>query len=72
MPTSTSRPLAEDPVPLRLRPRARRVGLAELRSLDAIHLAAAIAVGADAVLTYDARLATSAEAVGLSVLAPGA
>lgn len=64
--------IAEFPLDERVLVRARRVGLDELRSLDAIHLAAAIAVGADAVLTYDARLATSAEAVGLSVLAPGA
>jgi predicted nucleic acid-binding protein len=41
-----------------------------LRSLDAIHLAAAIAVGADSLLTYDDRLASSAAAVGLNVLAP--
>lgn len=50
--------------------RARRVGAAELRSLDAIHLASAIAVGADAILTYDKRLAEAAAAVGLVSLAP--
>jgi predicted nucleic acid-binding protein len=50
--------------------RARRVGEDQLRSLDAIHLAAAIAVGADSLLTYDERLASSANAVGLNVLAP--
>jgi predicted nucleic acid-binding protein len=50
--------------------RARRVGKDELRSLDAIHLAAAIAVGADSLLTYDERLARSANVVGLEVLAP--
>lgn len=37
--------------------------------LDAIHLASAIAVGADSVLTYDDRLAESAAALGLDVLA---
>jgi len=51
--------------------RARRIGGDELRSLDAIHLAAAIGVGADTVVTYDARMARSAEALGLLVQAPG-
>lgn len=50
--------------------RARRVGTDDLRSLDAIHLASAIAVGADAILTYDVRLAGAAAAVGMAALAP--
>ncbi len=50
--------------------RARRVGPDELRCLGAIHLASAIAVGPDTVLTYDVRLAGAAESVGLRVLAP--
>ena len=50
--------------------RARKVGYDELRSLDAIHLASALEIGADSILTYDDRLAESAAAVGLSVLAP--
>lgn len=50
--------------------RARRVGTDELRSLDAIHLASAVAVGAEVLLTYDDRLAAAAEAVGLSILSP--
>jgi len=41
-----------------------------LRSLDAIHLAAAVATNVDAVLTYDARMAESARELGLRVLAP--
>lgn len=43
-----------------------------LRSLDAIHLAAALRLGRDlaGVLTYDQRMADSAEALGLKVLAP--
>ncbi|HKP18466.1 MAG TPA: type II toxin-antitoxin system VapC family toxin [Gaiellaceae bacterium] len=43
-----------------------------LRSLDAIHLAAALSVGSDlaALVTYDARLADGARAVGLPVEAP--
>lgn len=50
--------------------RARRVGYDALRLLDAIHLASALAVGADSILTYDERLAESATSVGLGVLAP--
>lgn len=43
-----------------------------LRSLDAIHVATALALGAglEAVVTYDARLAKAAEAAGLTVLSP--
>lgn len=45
-----------------------------LRSLDALHLAAALSVGdeLDAVITYDARLAQAAEAAGIRTVAPGA
>lgn len=42
----------------------------DLRSLDALHLAAAIRIGVDHVVTYDARMGGSARALGLSVLAP--
>jgi predicted nucleic acid-binding protein len=44
-----------------------------LRSLDAIHLAAARIFGDDlvAVVTYDARMAKAAEHLGLPVEAPG-
>jgi predicted nucleic acid-binding protein len=44
----------------------------ELRSLDAIHLATAHAVGTDLarICTYDERLAAAAEASGLTVVAP--
>ena len=41
-----------------------------LRSLDALHLAAAVRIGVEHVITYDARMAESAEQLGLSVLAP--
>lgn len=43
-----------------------------LRSLDAIHLATALAVGPelDAFVTYDVRLADAAKSVGLTVVAP--
>lgn len=41
-----------------------------LRSLDALHLATAIRIGVDLMFTYDARMADSARALGLPVLAP--
>lgn len=41
-----------------------------LRSLDAIHLATAVLIGADVVVTYDDRLAQAAAAVGLRAAAP--
>lgn len=41
-----------------------------LRTLDALHLEAAIRLDADAMLTYDHRLAQAAEAAGLTVIAP--
>jgi uncharacterized protein len=41
-----------------------------LRSLDAVHLAAAVRAGADAVLSYDHRMQDAAHAVGIEVLAP--
>lgn len=43
---------------------------APLRSHDAIHLATALRVGADVVITYDEGLAQAARAAGLRVLAP--
>jgi predicted nucleic acid-binding protein len=51
---------------------ASRIGPAALRTLDAIHLATALAVGdeLDEVITYDARLADAARAHGLTVVAP--
>ena len=43
---------------------------AALRSLDALHVAAALRWGADAVVTYDERQALAVRAVGLEVVAP--
>ncbi len=43
-----------------------------IRSLDAIHLASAVRVGARQMLVYDRRLAEAAAAAGLEVLSPGA
>jgi predicted nucleic acid-binding protein len=43
-----------------------------LRTLDAIHLASALRIGADleAFVTYDRRQSAAAEAMGLRVTAP--
>ncbi|SEB35040.1 PIN domain-containing protein [Paramicrobacterium humi] len=42
-----------------------------LRTLDALHLEAAMRLDVDAILTYDYRLAEAARAAGLDVIAPG-
>lgn len=51
---------------------AQSVGPSTLRSLDAIHLATAMALGGDldAFVTYDDRLADAAQAIGLPVVRP--
>ena len=53
---------------------AGRLQPAHLRSLDAIHIAAALSLGSEmtAMVTYDKRLAEAAEQNGLKVLSPGA
>lgn len=52
---------------------AARMQPTELRSLDAIHLAAALRLGSDlaGMLVYDARLADAARTAGIRPLAPG-
>lgn len=42
-----------------------------LRSLDALHLAAAVRLDVDAIVTYDARLSQAATGFGIEVHAPG-
>lgn len=42
-----------------------------LRSLDALHVAAAVRIGVDRVVTYDRRMADAARSMGLRVHAPG-
>lgn len=42
-----------------------------LRTLDALHLEAAMRIDADAILTYDHRLGEAARSAGLEVIAPG-
>jgi predicted nucleic acid-binding protein len=44
---------------------------APLKCNDAIHLAVAIRLGTDEMVTYDAELSGAAQAVGLTVFAPG-
>lgn len=60
------RPITADIVAL-----ARRLAPDVLRSLDAIHLATALALDVDVVLTHDARLAEAVEHHGLTATAPG-
>ena len=52
--------------------RAASVGAGSLRSLDAIHLATALLLGADldGMVTYDDRLAEAARRAGVTVYAP--
>lgn len=51
---------------------AARLEPANLRALDALHVASALALGTEisAFITYDARLADAARAAGLTVVAP--
>lgn len=51
---------------------AGRLDPLEVRSLDAVHLATALALGDDleSVVTYDERMAAAATALGLRVVAP--
>jgi predicted nucleic acid-binding protein len=51
---------------------AGRLGPVELRSLDAVHLAAAAEIGQEleGVVTYDRRVVMGAAAVGLPVIQP--
>jgi predicted nucleic acid-binding protein len=59
------RPITADVVSL-----ARRIEPNVLRSLDAIHLATAVLLDADTVMTYDDRLAGAARHNGLTVSPP--
>lgn len=56
----------------RILDRASDVGPGDLRMLDAIHLASALALGRElvAVVTYDRRLASAADEAGLAVMSP--
>ena len=56
----------------RILDRAATLGPAMLRSLDAIHLASALSLGADldGLITYDERLAEAARQAGVTVYTP--
>lgn len=50
---------------------AQSIGNDNLRSLDAIHLASAVMVGAHFMMTFDVRLAEAAEYAGMTTISPG-
>jgi len=60
--------IARQPLTTAVMQRARTIGPANLRSLDAIHLSAAISLGAVEMLTYDRRLAEAAESLGVKAI----
>jgi uncharacterized protein len=60
------RPMTADVVSV-----ARRVEPLILRSLDAMHLATAVVIDADVVVTYDDRLADACRRNSLAVASPG-
>jgi predicted nucleic acid-binding protein len=62
------RGIAEIPLTTDILARARRIGPARLRSLDAIHLTSAVAIGATTVVTYDGRMARAAGDFGFQVI----
>jgi predicted nucleic acid-binding protein len=61
-----ARPVTDDVISL-----ARRVAPPVLRTLDAIHLATAIVLDVEVVVTYDDRLADACRHSGLATSAPG-
>ena len=52
--------------------RAGNLGPTEMRTLDALHLAAAMELGGDleGIVTYDVRMAKGAESLGIEVVGP--
>ncbi|MGF2949766.1 type II toxin-antitoxin system VapC family toxin [Microbacterium alcoholitolerans] len=50
---------------------ARIIGPPVLRTLDAIHLATAVALSVDEIWTYDIRMAQVAEELGIPAVMPG-
>lgn len=60
--------IARQPLTTVVMQRARTIGPAGLRTLDAIHLSAAISLGAVEMLTYDRRLAEAAESLGVKAI----
>src|SRR4051794_27268438 len=64
--------VAEMPLTAQVRSTAANLDPVELRTLDAIHLASALALGDDlaAIATYDQRMSAGASALGIRVIAP--
>jgi len=62
--------IAEQPLSAEVVNLARKLNPPVLRTLDAIHLASALLIGADEVATYDDRLAAACAANGLATVAP--
>jgi hypothetical protein len=60
--------VARQPLTTVVMQRARTIGPSGLRSLDAIHLSAAISLDAVEMLTYDHRLAEAAELLGVKAI----
>lgn len=60
--------IARHPLDSDVTRRARTIGPATLRSLDAIHLSAAISIGAVEMLTFDRQLAAAAASVGVKAI----
>jgi hypothetical protein len=60
--------IARQPLNSVVMSRARTIGPANLRSLVAIHLSAAVTLSAVEILTFDRRLADAAQSVGVKVI----
>ncbi len=69
---TTIESLAVSGLPTRVFDAAGRIDPPTLRSLDALHLAAALELGdeLDGIVTYDDRLADAARRLGIPVVAP--
>ncbi|GLY67502.1 type II toxin-antitoxin system VapC family toxin [Amycolatopsis taiwanensis] len=63
--------VAEHPIGDEVVSLGQRLNPNRLRSLDAIHLASAMMLGADLLITYDHRMADAGEHNGLRCAAPG-
>jgi len=62
--------VAEHPIEIEVVSLSRRLDPNLLRSLDAIHLASAVVLDVDLLLTYDERLAAACRYNGVKVAAP--
>ena len=63
--------LPQHPIDAEVLALARVLGPARLRSLDAIHLATAVLLQADLLVSYDERLTAVAEELGVPTASPG-